>query len=169
MQRSLTVVLLAPLTLCCVIGFVYAVDSGETNKSKTPGNSYYLFTKNLTTDESGVIRVPPRFQWSVETSFRGTDRAGDPLPDSRLMLRLFDPDHNFTAMTAQIDLTTAARLHEELGAIIANKLQDPAYQHRPQLYHRKDIPVKRLIGVEQNGTAIVEDVSPPAEITPRKK
>lgn len=57
-----------------------------------------------------------------------------------------------------MDLATAARLHHELGDMIVQKLQNPEFQHRPQLYDPKDIPTKRILGVDENGVAIVEDV-----------
>jgi hypothetical protein len=46
---------------------------------------------------------------------------GKPVPDSRVMLRRYDPDHNFNALTAQMGLETAETLQRELAGIIAKK------------------------------------------------
>ncbi len=147
-------VFLILIAACGVLAAVRAADQ----QPQLLGNSYYVYTSALTIDESGVVPIPSRFQWSVETSWRGTDVNGNDLPDSRVLLRLYDPDHNFTALTAQMDLETAAKLQQELAAIIAKKRQDPTFQHRPQLYESKDIPTKRVVGVDDKGTAIVEKV-----------
>lgn len=134
---------------------------------KMPGNSYCVYTKALNVDGSGVAVVPPEFQWSVETSWSGVDAQGNNLPDQRVMLRLYDPNHNFTALTAQMDLTTAAKLHQELGDIIGNKRRDQNFEHRPQLYDSKNIPTMRVIGVDKNGVAIVEEVPAAANLPPK--
>ena len=72
------------------------------------------------------------------------------------MLRLYDPNQNFTAMTAQMDLETAERLQRELADIIAKKRQNADYQHRPQLYDSSLIPAGRITGIDSDGTAIIE-------------
>jgi hypothetical protein len=125
-------------------------------KSDSPGNSYYLFTKALRVDDAGVVAVPSRYKWSVETSFSGVDVQGKSLPDGRVMLRLYDPGQNFSALTAQMDMATAARLHHELGEIIVKKLENPAFEHRPQLYDPKLVPTGRFKGIDENGQAIIE-------------
>ena len=90
-----------PFTLSCLLILVCSAAPTVAEKTEATGNSYYFYTKVLSIDESGVVKVPPRYRWSVETSFRGVDLQGKDLPDSRVMLRLYDPDHNFTALTAQ--------------------------------------------------------------------
>ncbi|MBN2294048.1 MAG: hypothetical protein JXM70_16600 [Pirellulales bacterium] len=142
------------VVLCLLLTAAVAAPLTATTGGR--GNSYYLFTKALHVDESGVVKIPSRFKWSVETSFSGVDTNGKDLPDSRVMLRLYDPDHNFTAITAQMDLATAAKLHHELGNIIVKKLENPRYVHRPQLYDPKHIPTGRFKGVDKNGMAIIE-------------
>lgn len=119
-------------------------------------NIYRLYTSALKIDDTGVVVVPARYKWSVETSSRGIDVNGNPLPDQRIMLRLYDPSQNFTALTAQMDLATAAKLHHDLGELIVNKLQNPNYQHRPQLYDPGMIPIGRFKGIDKNGQAIIE-------------
>ncbi len=119
-------------------------------------NSYYLYTKALTTTDAGVVAVPSRFKWSVETSWRGMDAQGRDLPDKRVMLRLYDPDQNFTAITAQMDLETAEKLQRELSDIIAKKRQNPDFQYRPQLYDPSLIPAGEIKGVDEDGVAIIE-------------
>ena len=79
------------------------------------------------------------------------------------MLRLYDPDQNFTALTDQMDLATATRLHHELGEIIVKKLENPGFEHRPQLYDPKLIPTGRFKGIDENGTAIIEFEYPKSE------
>ena len=147
--------LLVVLVACCGV-FTVAVAAPLTTKSGPRANSYYFYTKALHVDDSGVVAIPSRFKWSVETSFSGVDPQGHRLPDSRIMLRLYDPDHNFTALTAQMDLATAARLHHELGDIIVKKLENPSFEHRPQLYDPKLIPTGRFKGIDEKGTAIIE-------------
>jgi hypothetical protein len=144
------------LALCGVLTIVYATPPSGTQNSETPGNSYYLYTKAFDVNDSGVVQIPARFKWSIETSWSGIDARGKNVPDSRVILRLYDPDHNFTAITAQMDLATAARLHSELGDIIVKKLQDPDFQHRRQLYSSDKIPKGRIVGVDENGVAIIE-------------
>ncbi|MFT5527325.1 MAG: hypothetical protein ACI9HK_005307 [Pirellulaceae bacterium] len=150
------------LAVLALSGLLTAAFAGphSNNKNAASGNSYYLYTKALQVTDSGVALVPERFKWSVETSWSGVDVQGNNLPDTRVMLRLYDPAHNFTAVTAQLDLATAQKLHNELGNIIMKKLQNPNFQHRPQLYESKDIPTKRIAGIDANGTVIVEDVQP---------
>ncbi len=81
-----------------------------------------------------------------------------------MLLRLYDPKHNFTALTAQMDLATAAKLQQELAEIILKKTENPSFQHRPQLYDPRMIPMRRVVGVDARGVAIVEDV--PADEMP---
>ena len=116
---------------------------GDKVKQAVPdreSNSYYLYTKALSATESGVVAVPSRFKWSIETSWSGIDAQGKDLPDTRVMMRLYDPDHNFTALTAQMDLATAEKLQRELADIIAKKRKNADYQYRPQLYDSSLIP-----------------------------
>lgn len=123
------------------------------------GDSYYLYTNALEVDDSGVARVPSQYQWSVETSWRGTDPNGRDLPDTRVLLRLYDPEKNSTALTAQMELATAIKLQQELAVIITKKQQDPTFQHRPQLYEAQDIPRVEIIGVDEEGVAILKNVA----------
>jgi len=152
MRRIRKPVLLTSLALCAAITFAYAGTPERSAKS----NSYYLYTKALTTTESGVVAVPSRFKWSIETSWSGIDAQGKDLPDTRVMMRLYDPDQNFTALTAQMDLETAEKLQRELGDIIAKKRQNADYQYRPQLYDSSLIPTGRITGIDNNGEAIIE-------------
>ena len=145
-------VLLTSLALCAAITFAYADDPGRSTNS----NSYYFYTKRLTTTDAGVVSVPSRFKLSVETSWRGIDAQGTDLPDNRVMMRLYDPDHNHTALTAQMDLETAEKLQRELAEIIAKKRQNPAFQYRPELYTPDKIPKGRFLGGDENGVAIIE-------------
>lgn len=153
------------IVLCGLLAAVLAGPPSSPNA--TPGNSFHLFTNALSVDESGVVEVPSRYKWSVETSFSGIDLTGRNLPDSRLMLRLYDPDNNFTAITAQMDLETASKLHHELGVILKKKLQDPEFVHRPTLYKPQDIPKGRFKGIDKKGQAIIElEYSTPPEKAP---
>ena len=72
------------------------------------------------------------------------------------MLRLYDPDHNFTALTAQMDLETVEKLHRKLGDIIAKKRENADYQYRPRLYSPDKIPISRIIGIDEDGVAEIE-------------
>ena len=72
------------------------------------------------------------------------------------MMRLYDPNHNFTALTAQMDLETAEKLQRELADIIAKKRQNPDYQYRPQLYDSRLVPSGRLKGIDRDGNAMIE-------------
>ena len=155
MKRFVRLSLFGPLALCAVLTVVYAATPTATVKTETKGNSYNLYTKALRVDDFGVVAIPPRYKWSVETSWRGSDLQGNDLPDSRVMLRLYDPDHNFTALTAQMDLETAERLQRDLADIIAKKRSNPHYQFRPQLYSPDKIPTGRLF-VNENGVLDVE-------------
>lgn len=157
--------LLGMCALGCVFTVLYAASPRASEKTEALGNSYYVYTKALRVDDSGVAAIPDRFQWSVETSWRGIDLEGKNLPDTRVMLRLHDPDHNFTAITAQMDLATATKLHQELGNLIARKLQDPDYQFRPQLYSSEKIPMGRIVGIDDNGVAIIELTCPGSDRT----
>ncbi len=149
MQKPL---LLTCLALTAAISVAYA----EAPDSNTKGNSYYLYTAALSTTDAGVVAVPSRFKWSVETSWRGVDAQGKNLPDTRVMMRLYDPEQNFTAFTAQMDLETAETLQRELADIIAKKRENADYQYRPQLYDSSLIPTGEITGVDDNGKVIVE-------------
>jgi hypothetical protein len=149
------------VAFCAIL--TVAIAAAPTTGSGSRGNYYCFYTKALQVDDSGVVAVPSRFKWSVETSFAGVDPQGNSLPDSRVMLRLYDPHRNFTALTAQMDLATAARLHRELGEIIVKKLENPNFDHRPQLYDPKLIPTGRFRGIDENGTAIIELEDPQPE------
>jgi hypothetical protein len=152
MRRMRNSALFCSLPLGAVLTFAYA-DSPERT---TTGNSYYLYTGVLERSDAGVVAIPPRFKWSVETSWRGVDAHGKDLPDTRVVLRLYDPDQNFTALTAQMDLKTAEKLQRELADIIVKKRQNPDYQHRPQLWDASLVPTGRLKGIDDNGDAIIE-------------
>ena len=152
MRRIQKPLLLISLALCAAITVAYA----GTPEQSTKSNSYYLYTKALTTTDAGVVAVPSRFKWSIETSWSGIDVQGKDLPDTRVMIRLYDPDQNFTALTAQLDLETAEKLQRELADIIAKKRENPNYQYRPQLYDSSMIPTGRLKGVNKDGEAIIE-------------
>ena len=152
MRRMKKHVLLISLTLCAAISVAYAA----TPERSTEGTSYYLYTKALPTTDAGVIAVPSRFKWSIETSWSGIDAQGNDLPDTRVMMRLYDPDQNFTALTAQMDLETAETLQRELARIIAKKRENADYQYRPQLYDSSLIPAGQIKGVDLNGDLIIE-------------
>jgi hypothetical protein len=152
MRRNRKLVLAGSLVLLAAITVAF----GGSPERGVNRNSYYLYTKALTATDAGVIAVPSRFKWSVETSWRGMDAQGRDLPDTRVMLRLYDPDQNFTAITAQMDLETAERLQRELADIIAKKRQNPDFQYRPQLYDPSLIPTGKIKGVDENGVAIIE-------------
>ena len=151
MQRSRKPTILIALSACAAFTVAYA----GTSANSVTGNSYYLYTRAFKPSDAGVVAVPSRFEWSVETSWRGTDAHGNNLPDTRVMLRLYDPSHNFTAVTAQLDLDTAERLQRNLADIIAKKRKNPDFQYRPQLYDSKLIPTGRLQGVTESGEAII--------------
>ena len=152
MQRIRKPTLLTALAICAALTVAYA----DTAEQGTTDNSYYLYTGAFKPSNAGVVAVPARFKWSVETSWRGLDAQGKNLPDTRVMVRLYDPDQNFTALTAQMDLETAEQLQRNLADMIAKKRKDPGYQHRPQLYDTSLIPTGRLKGVNKNGEAIIE-------------
>ncbi|WP_339730563.1 hypothetical protein [uncultured Gimesia sp.] len=158
MKRFLSPSLFSSLAVCGVLTVVFAGSPSTTENPNTQGNSYNMYTSALRVSDSGVVTIPSRYRWSVETSWQGIDLNGRNLPARRVQLRLHDPNHNFSAFMAQMDLATAAKLHHELGNIIVKKLQDPNYQYRPQLYRPDQIPTKRIIGIDASGTAIVEDV-----------
>jgi hypothetical protein len=147
-----------PILLCGLITVVYAATLTANDHTKTQGNSYNMYTGAFRVVDSGVVTIPSRYQWSVETSWRGIDLAGKNLPDTRVMLRLHDPHKNFTALTAQMDLATAAKLHHELGNLIVKKLQNSNHQSRPQLFRPDQISIKKIIGIDANGNKIVEDI-----------
>ena len=119
--------ILTSLSLCAAIAVAYAAAPDRSTK----GNSYHLYTKALTITDAGVVAVPPRFKWSIETSWSGIDAQGKDLPDTRVMMRLYDPDHNFTALTAQMDLETAEKLQRQLANIIAKKRTTQTIRYRP--------------------------------------
>lgn len=144
------------LLICLALFAVISVAYAATPESNTNGDSYHLYTQALTSTDAGVVAVPSRFKWSIETSWSGIDAQGKDLPDTRVMMRLYDPDHNFTAFTAQIDLDTAENLQRQLADIIAKKRQNPDYQHRPQLYDPSLTPTGRITGVDDNGQATIE-------------
>jgi hypothetical protein len=141
--------------VACFLTVIYAA-SPVANESTPVNNSYYVFTKSLGIDDSGVATIPSRFRWSVETCVAGFDLHGNALPDSRVMLRLYDPDHNFTAMTAQMDLETAENIQLQLADIIAKKRKNPGFQHRPDLYDQRKIPTLKIEDIDENGVAIIE-------------
>ena len=136
--------------------FTVVVAAQPTDKNVGSDNSYHLFTKALHADDSGVVIVPSRFKWSVETCMAGFDLQGNPIPDSRVMLRLYDPSKNFTAITAQMDLETAEKLQRELTDTIAKKRRNPNYQYRPELYDPSLIPTGEIKGVDKDGQLIIE-------------
>lgn len=148
-----------PLIVAVVAAFgvlsavVAAPPIAKTDSSR---NSYHLFTKALHVDGNGVATVPSRFKWSVETCVAAFDFQGNPIADSRVMLRLYDPNENFTTFTAQMDLETAEKLQRELADIIAKKRQNPGYQYQPQLYDPGLIPTGEIRGVDKNGQLIIE-------------
>lgn len=159
MNAARKLALLMPVVVLGLLTVTYAASPVVNPQAKLPSNSYYLYTKSLEVNDSGVVSVPSRYQWSVETSWRGIDANGNELPDARVMLRLYDPNQNFTALTAQMDLATAAKLQQELSAIIAKKMQDPTYQYRPRLYDPKDIPSMEIVGVNEDGVAIIKEAA----------
>lgn len=144
------------LLLCLALSAVISVAYAATPASNTDSDSYHLYTKALTTTDAGVVAVPSRFKWSIETSWSGIDAQGNDLADTRVMMRLYDPEHNFTAFTAQMDLDTAEYLQRQLADMIAKKRQSPDYQYRPQLYDSSMIPHGRITGVDDNGQATIE-------------
>ncbi len=152
MQRIRKPTILIALSACAVFTVAYA----GTKEHSVIGNSYYLYTGAFKPSDAGVVKVPSRFKWSVETSWRGTDVQGNNLPDTRVMVRLYDPDHNCTALTAQLDLESAERLQRELANIIAKKHQNSDFQYRPKLYDSSLIPTGRFKGITENGEAIIE-------------
>ena len=152
MLRTQKPTILVVLSACAAFTIAYA----GTSANSVPGNSYYVYTSALKPSDAGVVAVPSRFKWSVETSWRGTDAYGNNLPDTRVMLRLHDPGQNFSALTAQLDLDTAERLQRDLADIIAKKRQNSEFQHRPQLYDSSLIPSGRFNGVTERGEAIIE-------------
>ena len=132
---------------------------GDKVKQAVPdreSNSYYLYTKALSATESGVVAVPSRFKWSIETSWSGIDAQGKDLPDTRVLMRLYDLDQNSTALTAQMDLATAEKLQRELADIIAEKRKNADYQYRPQLYDSSLIPTGEIKGIDRNGELFIE-------------
>jgi hypothetical protein len=142
------------VSACGVLSAVVAAPPNAKNASSR--NSYYLFTKALHVDDTGVVAVPSRFKWSVETCVAGFDLQANPIADSRVMLRLYDPNENSTAITAQMNLETAEKLQRELADIIAKKRQNPDFDYRPQLYDPSLIPKGEIKGVDENGVAIIE-------------
>ncbi|BBO31589.1 hypothetical protein [Lacipirellula parvula] len=127
--------------------------------ASTLGNSFYLYTSELHADKAGVVEVPSSYQWSVEASWRGVDVHGNDLPDTRVMLRLYDPAHNFTALTAQMDLATAAKLQAELASIISKKIENPGFQHRPQLWDSSEFPKMTVKEIKPDGEVVLEEIT----------
>lgn len=147
------------VTMSLVVG--HAIAQAATPDKRTPKPSAsYVYTKALTIDESGVAKLPSTYVWSIETSWSGIDANGRNLPDTRVMLRLHDPKLGFSAMTSQIDLGTAERIHRELGKIIVAKRKNPDYQDRshfgPHANH-PGVPIMQIIGVDSNGVAILKE------------
>jgi hypothetical protein len=154
------------LTFVAAGGVLTAVFAAPpTTKNDRSGNCCYLFIRALHVDDSGVVAVPSRFKWSVETSAAGYNVKANPIADSRVMLRLYDPKENITAITAQMDLDTAEKLQRELADIIARKRRDPDFQHKPELYDPGLIPNGEIIGVDANGVAIIELTYPGSDRT----
>jgi len=147
-----------PLLLAAVtfIGVLTVVAAPPTENGIGSSSSYHLFTKALRVDDAGVVAVPSRFKWCVETCVAGFDLQGDPIADSRVMLRLYDPNENFTAITAKLDLETAEKLQRDLADIISKKRQNPGYQNRPQLYDPSLIPTGEIKGVDKKGQLIID-------------
>ncbi|EMB13418.1 secreted protein [Rhodopirellula europaea 6C] len=154
-RNSIAVTLVAA---CGVLTAVFAAP--PTSDNDRSGNSYHLFTKALHADDTGVVAIPSRFKWSVETSVAGYDLQAQPIADSRVMLRLYDPTENFTAITAQMDLETAEKLQRELADMIAKKRQNPDFHHRPRLYDPSLLPTGDIIGVDENGVACIKQTYP---------
>jgi hypothetical protein len=155
-MKSLRQLTCVALVASCVI-FTFVVAAPPTTQSGNHGNSYLFYTKALHVDDSGLAEIPSRYRWSVETGSSGFDINGNALPDPRIMLRLYDPRQPYTtALTAQMDLATAAKLHHELGDILVKKLKDPDFHHRPQYYDPRKIPTGRFKGIDKNGKAIID-------------
>jgi len=153
--------LVALLAFCGLL--TIAIAAPLATKSSPGGNFYYMYTKALHVDNAGVVSIPSRFKWSVETGFPGVNDQGNISPDTRVQLRLYDPNNNFTALIAQMDMATAARLHHDLGDLIAKKLENPGFEHHPQLYDPKLIPKGNFKGIDENGKVIIELEYPTAE------
>ena len=71
MRRLQKPLLLTFLVLGAAISVAYAAAPARSTK----GNSYYLYTKALTMTDAGVVAVPSRFKWSIETSWSGMTHA----------------------------------------------------------------------------------------------
>lgn len=154
------VIVVGAIVGASVMGLWAAERTGNPQASPL-GNSYYLYTGRLSPSESGVVAIPAGYVWSVETSWRGIDLQGNNLADTRIMLRLHNPDENFSAITAQMDLATAAKLHHELGEIIIKKLQDPAFQDRLHVGSAEQgNPNRTVVGTDADGAAIFKDQEP---------
>jgi hypothetical protein len=156
MQSVRKTVPLTTLALCIAVAIAYANESDHGASS----NSFYFYPQGLTATDAGAIPIPSRFRWSVETTWRGADARGKDLPDQGVMLRFYDPARNHTALTAQMSLETAEQLQQSLAEIIAKKRQDPAFQHWPRLDTPDKIPTGRILGIAENGVAIVELTDP---------
>ncbi|MBL7037161.1 MAG: type II toxin-antitoxin system RelE/ParE family toxin [Pirellulaceae bacterium] len=92
----------------------------------------------------GVHRECPIKKFPFRIVYRLVDKGV-------LVVAIYDPDHNFTALTAQMDLETAEKLQRDLADIIAKKRQNADYQYRPQLYDSSLIPTGRITGINNNG------------------
>ncbi len=154
------VIVVGALIGASVMG-LWAAERTDHPQSSSLANSYYLYTARFSPSKTGVVAIPVGYVWSVETSWRGVDPHGNNLADTRVMLRLHNPNENFSAITAQMDLATAAKLHHDLGEIIIKKLQDPAFQDRPHVGSAKQgNPNRTIIGVDADGVAILKDEEP---------
>lgn len=154
MKRYLPPSVCAVVVVCMLLSTLPA----DTPTWIAKGNTWNMYTSALQVSDSGVVSIPSRYRWSIETGMRGIDANGKRLPDGRILLRLHDPDHNFSCFIAQMDLATAAKLHHDLGEMLIKKLEDPGYMYKPKLYRPDQIPTKRIIGIDAKGNAILEEV-----------
>lgn len=132
--------------------YLHGAEKSAVSPEPRLENVYRTYTSAYRVEENGVVVLPANLVWDVETSWRGMDLQGNLLPDTRVMLRLRDPNLNYSALTAQMDLATAAKLHHDLGQMIIKKLQNPYYQDRSHVTsgsakHRQ----ARLVPIEQDG------------------
>ena len=81
MRYTRNPLLLTSLALCAAMTVAYAA----THEHSSNGNSYYLYTKALTTTDAGVVPVPSRFKWSIETSWSGIDAQGERVQPGRFV------------------------------------------------------------------------------------
>jgi len=146
---------LAALILSGIVVGAMVVQASDPAAGDGPslGNAYHLFTSAYHVDENGVVKLPPHLVFRVETSTRGPDK-----PDPRILIRLHDAEEGYSTFIAQMDVATAAKLHHDLGELLVKKLQNPSYQQPHDSSQQKVIRTKRFVGIDKNGTAIVEDV-----------